>query len=191
MQPVLSKNTQKSLGMLQKGYPHSAVNNIRREAAPFPNTVARSLKDRPVVAPLTASPSSALKETALKELMASFPKTFYRECRPMKGPPCHFQLIDGATPVAIPGSRPVAEPLLPSFKEELSSLEAQGIIRKVTELTAWVHPIVLVPKTGNGIRLCVDLEALNKCIFRPQYESPTPFQAVRTIPTGIATSRIF
>ena len=45
----------------------------------------------------------------------------------------------------------VSEPLLPRLKEELTFLESQGIIRTVTEPTAWVHPIVLVPKNDYGV----------------------------------------
>ena len=104
--------------------------------------------------------------------MVSFPKTFDGECHLMKGPPCHFWLIKGATPVAIHVSGPVDQPLLPRLKEENTVLEKQGIIRKVTELTSWVHPIVVVPKKGKGIRLCVDLGALKKYIVRPRFESP-------------------
>ena len=55
----------------------------------------------------------------------------------------------------------------------------------MTEPTAWVHPIVVVPKKDKGIRLCVNLGALNKCIVRPRFESQTPFQAVSTIPPGM------
>ena len=166
------------------------LNNVQHTTEPFPNTVATVEKDQPAVAPLTAGPPNTSKEQTLKTLMAGFPKTFDGECRPMKGPPCHFRLIKGATPVAIRGSRPVAEPLLPRLKEELAELEKQGIIRKVTDPTAWVHPIVLVPKKENGIRLCVDLGALNKCIVRPRFESQTPFQAVRTIPPGMKFFRV-
>ena len=32
------------------------------------------------------------------------------------------------------------------LRKELDDLESQGIIRKVTELTAWLHPIVLQSK---------------------------------------------
>lgn len=138
----------------------------------FPNTAANAAKEQPTVAPLTASSSSMSKDRTIKELMVSFPKTFDRECHLMKGPPCHFWLIKGATSVAIHVSGPVDEPLLPRLKEENTVLEKQGIIRKVTELTSWVHPIVVVPKKGKGIRLCVDLGALNKYIVRPRFESP-------------------
>ena len=184
-QPVLSKRTQIRLGMLHEGYPHTALNRVQYAEEPFPNTVATATEDQPAVAPLTVGPSNTVKDRTLKKLMADFPKTFDGECRPMKGPPCHFRLVEGATPVAIRGSRPVAEPLLPRLKEEITALEKQRIIRKVTEPTAWVHPIVVVPKKDKGIRLCVDLGALNKCIVRPRFESQTPFQAVRTIPPGM------
>lgn len=48
-----------------------------------------------------------------------------------------------------------------------------------------VHPIVVVPKKKNEIRIFGDFTSLNRCIVRPVFESPTPFQAVRTIPPGM------
>ena len=87
--------------------------------------------------------------------------------------------------MAMRGSRPVAVPLMPQLKEELDTSEAQGIIEQVTKPTAWVHPIVLVPKKTGGISLCVDFRNLNKSIVRPTFETTTPFQAVRTIPPGM------
>jgi hypothetical protein len=74
---------------------------------------------------------------------------------------------------------------MPRVKQELDSLEDQGIISKVPEPTLWVHPIVIVPKDDGGIRICGDFTSLNHCIIRPTFDSPTPFQAVRTIPTGM------
>ena len=53
------------------------------------------------------------------------------------------------------------------------------------EPTEWVYPIVVVPKDEVGIRICGDFTSLNHCIIRPTFDSPTPFQAVRTIPTGV------
>ena len=155
-------------------YPHTALNRVQYAEESFPNTVATATEDQSAVAPQTAGPSNTVKDKTLKELMADFPKTFDGECHPMKGPPCHFRLVEGATPLAIRGSRPVAEPLLPRLKEEITTLEKQRIIRKVTEPTAWVHPIVVVPNKDKGIRLCVELGALNKCVVRPRFESHTP-----------------
>ena len=120
-QPVLSKRIQIRLGMLHEGYPHALLNNVLHTAEPFPNCVATVENDQPAVTPLTGGPPNTSKESTLKTLMAGFPKTFDGECRPMKGPPCHFRLIKGATPDAIRRSRPVAEPLLPRLKEELAA----------------------------------------------------------------------
>jgi hypothetical protein len=71
------------------------------------------------------------------------------------------------------------------LKDELELQEKQGIIRKVTEPTAWVHPMVVVLKKRGGIRVTVDFRFLNDEIIRPRFESLTPFQAVRTIPKGM------
>jgi hypothetical protein len=74
---------------------------------------------------------------------------------------------------------------MPKVKRELDSLEKQNIIAKVTEPTAWVHPIVIVPKADDEIRICCDFTSLNRCIIRQIFEEPTPFQAVRTIFPGM------
>lgn len=74
---------------------------------------------------------------------------------------------------------------MPKVKQELDSLEDQGIISKVSESTLRVHPIVIVPKGNGSIHICGDFTSLNHCIIRTTFDSPTPFQAVRTIPTGI------
>jgi hypothetical protein len=108
--------------------------------------------------------------------MGEFLTIFDGKCRPMAGPPCHFQLTDGAKPVALRGSRPVSVPLLPRLKAEFQSLEEAGIIRKVTKPTAWVHPIVVVPKKNGDIRLAIDFRKLNECIIRPNFETLTPFK---------------
>jgi hypothetical protein len=117
--------------------------------------------------------------------MKEVPSIFDGVCRPMRGAPCHFQLKDDAVPSSIRGSRPISVPLMPKVKRELDSLENQQVIAKVSEPTAWVHPIVIVPKADGEIRICGDFTSLNRCIIRPVFEAPTPFQAVRTIPPGM------
>ena len=82
-QPDLSKRTQIRLGMLDEGYPHTALNRVQYAEEPFPNTVATATEDQPAVAPLTAGPSNTVKDRTLKKLMADFPKTFDGECRPI------------------------------------------------------------------------------------------------------------
>ena len=163
-QPIISKDTQRRLGMLPTGYPNQVFH---------------------VHATEDAGPSEAQKQADLQKLIAEFPQICDGVCRPMAGPPCHFELKPDAIPMAIRGSRPVAEPLLPRLKAELDSLEKQNIIRKVIEPTAWVHPIVIVLKKDGGVRVCGDFTILNKSIIRPKFDTATPFQAVRTIPPGM------
>ena len=146
--------------MLQPGYPHTCVN------------------------PSDLIPAEQRRRD-LENLMGEFPDIFDGQCRPMVGSPCRFKLVDGASPVAMRGSRPVSVPLLPQLKTELENLEGAGIIRKVIKPTAWVHPIVVVPKKNGDIRLAIDFRKLNECIIRPNLETATPFQAVRTIPAGM------
>ena len=203
-QPVLSKATQMKLGMLPTGYPHVQVQRIdnptmtinRRsrsgnseilpaernmEAKPFEHLLSH-VPSAPVVGVTEEAPSVHVDR---ENFVTEFQQIFDGVCRPMEGPPCHFELKDGVTPVAMRGSRPVAVPLLPRLKDELDELEQQGVIEKITAPTAWVHPIVIVPKPNGGIRLCVDFRKLNESIITPKFESMTPFQAVRTIPPGM------
>ncbi|KZS10058.1 TE: Reverse transcriptase [Daphnia magna] len=147
-----------------------------------------SRRDIPTVATVVTASTPAKRvrmEHDLNQLKADFPRIFDGTCRPMKGPPCHFQLMEGATPIAMRGTWPVSVPLMPRLKIEQDTLESQSIIQKMTEPTKWVHPIVIVPKKDGSLRLCVDFRQLNKAIIRPLFETATPFQAVRTIPPGM------
>ncbi|XP_057368277.1 uncharacterized protein K02A2.6-like [Daphnia carinata] len=165
-QPVISKATQKRFGMLPAQYPHACM------------LAALTL-------PQAEHPAAPDVQSTLNELMAEVPSIFDGVCRPMLGSPCHFRLKEDAVPSSIRGSRPIAVPLMPKVKRELDMLEEQNIIAKVTEPTAWVRPIVIVPKEDGEVRIRGDFTSPNRCIIRPVFEAPTPFQAVRTIAPGI------
>ncbi len=122
--PVLSKASQKLFGMLPAHYPHSCV-----LAAVMPPPL-------PASAPIDDAIST------LRVLMAECPLIFDGVFRPMRGPPCHFQLKEGTVPSAIRGSRLIAVPLMPRVKQELDSLEDQGIVSKVPEPTLWVQSLL-------------------------------------------------
>jgi hypothetical protein len=67
---------------------------------------------------------------------------------------------------------------MPKLKQELDSLENQGIISKVSKPTlSWSFQ--------KDIAESAYTTSLNHCIIRPTFDYTTPFQAVRTIPTGM------
>ncbi|XP_069978514.1 uncharacterized protein [Penaeus vannamei] len=100
----------------------------------------------------------------------------------MSGPPMRIHLQPGVTPFAIHTPRPIPFTYRDQVKEELDSLVQQGIISPVGDKPSeWYHPMVLVPKPGNGVRITVDLTHLNSQVSRPTHPSPTPADAIRTI----------
>ena len=52
------------------------------------------------------------------------------------------------------------------------------------EPTDWCHPMVIVPKTNDDVRICVDLTKLNKYVDRPVYPTTSPVDAVNNIKPG-------
>ena len=51
-------------------------------------------------------------------------------------------------------------------REQLDHMERAGVISKVTELTPWCAEMVVVPKQGRAVRVCVDLKGLNENVLR-------------------------
>lgn len=77
-----------------------------------------------------------------------------------------------------------------ALREELVSLEAQSIIRKVKEHTACVHHGNSAEERWRNQGLCRLEKAEhiiehNEQIIRPRFDAATPFQVVRTIPKGM------
>ena len=58
-------------------------------------------------------------------------------------------------------------------KAELDEMISQGIIQKIDEPTNWVNSIVIVHKSNDKLRLCLDPKDLNKPIMRCHYKTPT------------------
>lgn len=80
-----------------------------------------------------------------------------------------IQLTEDAQPYAVTASRPLPYSWRQEIKEQLDKLLERDIIVKVDHPTEWCHPIVPVPKKSKGVRLCVDLTRLNRCVLRPTY----------------------
>ncbi|ROT75198.1 putative uncharacterized protein K02A2.6-like [Penaeus vannamei] len=107
--------------------------------------------------------------------------------QPTIGGPMRIHLKEGAVPFAIHTPRPIPFAFQQKVKEELESMECQGIIAPVDDDPSdWCHPLVTVAK-DEGVRITVDLSHLNSQVSRPTHPSPTPFDAVRVTPSWYFT----
>jgi len=72
-------------------------------------------------------------------------------------------------------------------EEELDFLEAAGIITKI-ELSDWGSPLVVIPKTDEGVRLCVDYKVgVNERFMDAHY----PIRKINEIFDSLHESRYF
>ena len=98
-----------------------------------------------------------------------------------------IELREGAMPHALATPRRVAIPLLPKVKTELERMEKMGVVSRVQEPTEWCAGMVVVPKPGGRVRICVDLTRLNENVRREQH----PLPAVEQTLAQLAGARVF
>ena len=128
----------------------------------------------------------------LDRLIAKYPRVFDGKCKIMKGGQHHIDLDPNAVPVSSGATRNVPEPQKEALKRTIQQLVDQDIIEQVEGPSDWLHPIVIVAKKGTAeIRLCVDFTRLNKWIRRPVNPQPTPWETVRTLPSGRTHFAVF
>ena len=87
-----------------------------------------------------------------------------------------IKLKENAKPFSIATPRRLPLPLKDKVEEELKCLQKQDIIRPVTSPTDWCAPIVVVPKSSDKIRLCVDFTKINESVKRENFPLPTTDQ---------------
>ena len=170
--PLLSRSHCKVLAVIPQGFPRPilSVEHVSRcKALPF-STATTPLEAR----------AYFLQE--FQDVLVSKDDLLKAPLRPMKGPPMKIHLREDAVPFAIHTPRQIPFAFRDKVKAELDSLVAQGIIRPAGDKPSdWCHPLVVVPKNTNGVRLTVDLTKLNNQISRPAHPSPTPFAAIRSV----------
>ena len=98
-----------------------------------------------------------------------------------------IQLRMNARPFALTTPRRVAIPILPKVREELEHMERLGVIRRVQEPTDWCAGMVVVPKPGGRVRICVDLSRLNESVYRERH----PLPAIEQTLAQLAGARVF
>ena len=83
-----------------------------------------------------------------------------------------IKLQEGAKPYALNTPRRVALPLMKPVKKELERMEQLGVIAKIDEPTDWCAGMVVVPKSGGKVRICIDLTKLNQSVCRERHILP-------------------
>ena len=83
----------------------------------------------------------------------------------MKGEEFHISLVEGAVLFCIKTPRSIPFTCRDKLKAKAQTLQDQGIIAPVTQVTKWCVPIVEMPKKGTDkIRMDVDLSRLNRYV---------------------------
>ena len=83
-----------------------------------------------------------------------------------------IKLKDGAKPTVARCRKIPFALLLDKVKCEIDTMEKDGIIKRISEPTDWVHPMVISKKKNGKIRICIDPTELNKYIRRQHYKIP-------------------
>ena len=83
-----------------------------------------------------------------------------------------IRIKQDAKPHSIYTPRHVPMPLRPKVQEELNRMESLGVISKIDEPQEWCAGMVVVPKKGGNIRICVDLKPLNTNVRREVHPLP-------------------
>lgn len=84
-----------------------------------------------------------------------------------------IHLQPGVKPT-VTAPRRVPSALEKTVKAELDRMEENDIIKRVTEPTDWVHPIVIIKKKDGNVRICLDPRNLNAAVKRHHYHIPVP-----------------
>ena len=83
-----------------------------------------------------------------------------------------IQLKEGAQPHCQATARKVPYNLYDKVKAELERMLQLNVIKEVVDPTAWVSPMVVVPKKDGSVRICVDYTKLNRSVKRERFQLP-------------------
>ena len=99
-------------------------------------------------------------------------------------------LRQDAIPHAIHTPIPIPLHWEKAVKEDLAKDVALGIIEPVpsTTPTKWCARMVVVPKKDGSPRRTIDFQKLNSATIRHTHHTPSPFQQVIKIPSGMFKS---
>ena len=124
----------------------------------------------------------------VEALQKQYPKAFQGMGK-MKQP-YKIMLNEGTRPYAVMSPRRVAVSLHTQVKAELERMVGEGVIEPVTEPTDWCSPIVVVPRKGGRIRLCVDYTKLNQHVKRELLQLPSVEESLAKLEGGKFFSKL-
>lgn len=75
----------------------------------------------------------------------------------------------------------------PKLKAELERLTDIGVLIPVDEPTDWVSNLVVATKESGDLRLCLDLQQLNKALKRERY----PLPVIDDILPNLSRAKVF
>ena len=106
-------------------------------------------------------------ETLMKEY-----KDVFTGIRKMKDTKINLHINHDITPIKQKVRR-VPFHLRGKLEEELTRLEEEDIIEEATGPTDWISPILVRPKSGDKVRVCLDSRAISTAIMRENQVMPT------------------
>ena len=102
----------------------------------------------------------------------------------------HIQLKENAVPFALTIPRRVPIALMSKVQSELQRMEKIGVISQVKEPTDWCAGMVVVPKSGGTVRICVDLTKLNQNVRRERLMLPSVEQTLARLGGAMVFSKL-
>lgn len=108
----------------------------------------------------------------------------------LKGIKHEIKIKNDIEPYAVQTPRRIPIPLLDAVRKELDRMVSLGVIVPVNEPTEWCAPIVVVPKNGGEIRLCIDYTELNKGVRREKFMLPSVDESVAELGDARVFSRL-
>ena len=101
-----------------------------------------------------------------------------------------IDLKPGYKPFQLYTPRTIQAGLREKARNELLTMQRDGIIEPVNQATEWCSGLTIVPKPDGRIRMCVDLSRLNQAVRRELYPLPKVGELLATLSSASVFSKL-